>query len=178
MCTCQSISKVSLPRWLVRQGRRLSEKASGGHSVALGSHESKRHHFTWSVIVPPQTAEDYCSSVVSLAWHSAARGELTLDNDFFEGRAHHPNGARLRLSGRGPRLPQPQRADVPLSITRETPFCVETLEDALMRHAKPDIFNADQGSDTCYGTNIIQIFWEGLQFHRRGEGCEVTISFS
>jgi putative transposase len=26
------------------------------------------------------------------------------------------------------------------------PFCVETLEDALARHGKPDIFNTDQGS--------------------------------
>jgi hypothetical protein len=25
-------------------------------------------------------------------------------------------------------------------------FCVETLEDALARHGKPDIFNTDQGS--------------------------------
>jgi transposase InsO family protein len=28
----------------------------------------------------------------------------------------------------------------------DTSFCVETLEDALMRHGKPDIFNTDQGS--------------------------------
>ena len=31
-----------------------------------------------------------------------------------------------------------------LSITMEAAFCVETLEDALARHAKPDIFNTDQ----------------------------------
>ena len=28
----------------------------------------------------------------------------------------------------------------------EAAFCVETLEDALARHAKPEIFNSDQGS--------------------------------
>jgi putative transposase len=28
----------------------------------------------------------------------------------------------------------------------EAAFCVETLEDALARHGKPDIFNTDQGS--------------------------------
>jgi putative transposase len=28
-----------------------------------------------------------------------------------------------------------------LSITTEAAFCVETLEDALARHGKPDIFN-------------------------------------
>ena len=39
-----------------------------------------------------------------------------------------------------------------LSITMEAAFCVETLEDALARHGKPDIFNTDQGSQfTGYG---------------------------
>ena len=33
-----------------------------------------------------------------------------------------------------------------LSITMEAAFCVETLEDALARYGKPDIFNTDQGS--------------------------------
>jgi putative transposase len=33
-----------------------------------------------------------------------------------------------------------------VSITMEATFCVETLEDALARHGKPDIFNTDQGS--------------------------------
>jgi putative transposase len=33
-----------------------------------------------------------------------------------------------------------------LSITMEAAFCVETLEDALACHVKPDIFNTDQGS--------------------------------
>ena len=33
-----------------------------------------------------------------------------------------------------------------LSNTMEAEFCVETLEEALARHAKPGIFNTDQGS--------------------------------
>jgi putative transposase len=33
-----------------------------------------------------------------------------------------------------------------LSITMEAAFCVGTLEDALARHGKPEIFNTDQGS--------------------------------
>src|SRR3974390_3550239 len=33
-----------------------------------------------------------------------------------------------------------------LSITMEAAFCVETLEDALARPGRPDIFNPDQGS--------------------------------
>jgi putative transposase len=34
-----------------------------------------------------------------------------------------------------------------LSITMEAAFCVATLEDALARHGKPDIFNTDQRKD-------------------------------
>ena len=33
-----------------------------------------------------------------------------------------------------------------LSITMEASFCVETLQDALAKHRKPEIFNTDQGS--------------------------------
>ena len=37
-----------------------------------------------------------------------------------------------------------------LSITMEASFCIETLEEALTKHGKPDIFNTDQGSQfTC-----------------------------
>ena len=33
-----------------------------------------------------------------------------------------------------------------LSITMEVAFCLEAVEEALVRHGKPDIFNTDQGS--------------------------------
>ena len=33
-----------------------------------------------------------------------------------------------------------------LSITLETDFCIEALEEALTRFGKPEIFNTDQGS--------------------------------
>jgi putative transposase len=33
-----------------------------------------------------------------------------------------------------------------LSITMETDFCLEAIEEALMKYGKPDIFNTDQGS--------------------------------
>ena len=33
-----------------------------------------------------------------------------------------------------------------LSITMEAAFCIETLEDALGRYGKPEIFNTDRGS--------------------------------
>ena len=33
-----------------------------------------------------------------------------------------------------------------LSITMDTAFCIEALEEALARYGKPEIFNSDQGS--------------------------------
>lgn len=33
-----------------------------------------------------------------------------------------------------------------VSITIEAGFCIEALEEALAKHGKPEIFNADQGS--------------------------------
>jgi putative transposase len=33
-----------------------------------------------------------------------------------------------------------------VSITMETDFCIEALEEALAKHGKPEIFNTDQGS--------------------------------
>ena len=33
-----------------------------------------------------------------------------------------------------------------VSITMETAFCIETLEEALVKHGKPEVFNTDQGS--------------------------------
>ena len=33
-----------------------------------------------------------------------------------------------------------------LSITLETEFCIEAVEQALARHGRPEIFNTDQGS--------------------------------
>jgi putative transposase len=55
-----------------------------------------------------------------------------------------------------------------LSITMEASFCVETLNDALAQHGKPDICNTDQGSQftgaafTCVlTTNNIAVSMDG-----------------
>ena len=48
-----------------------------------------------------------------------------------------------------------------LSITMEAAFCVETLEDALARHGKPDIFNTDQGSQFT-GAAFTSLFMNSL----------------
>jgi putative transposase len=41
-----------------------------------------------------------------------------------------------------------------LSITMEAVFCIETLEDALARYGKPEIFNTDQGALAGNGVAI------------------------
>ena len=55
-----------------------------------------------------------------------------------------------------------------VSITMEASFCVETLEEALAKHGKPEIFNTDQGSQfTCpaftgvLATHAIRISMDG-----------------
>ena len=39
-----------------------------------------------------------------------------------------------------------------LSITMEVAFCVETLQEAMARHGKPEMFNTDQGSQFTGGS--------------------------
>src|ERR1700751_1012065 len=61
---------------------------------------------------------------------------------------------RLRYGNRSLRQALPRFSDREtrrvlswrLSITMEAAFCVETLEDALARHGRPEIFNTDQGA--------------------------------
>jgi putative transposase len=58
-----------------------------------------------------------------------------------------------------------------LSITMETAFCVETLEEALMRHGKPEIFNTDQGSQFTSQsfTGVLKI--NDIAISMDGRGC-------
>ena len=45
-----------------------------------------------------------------------------------------------------------------LSITLETDFCIEAVEEAIYRYGKPEIFNTDQGSQfTSVGFNALLI---------------------
>jgi len=58
-----------------------------------------------------------------------------------------------------------------LSITMEAAFCVETLEDALARHGRPEIFNTDQGSQftgTAF-TNLLA--GHGIAISMDGKGA-------
>ena len=58
-----------------------------------------------------------------------------------------------------------------VSITMEAAFCVETLEDALADHGKPDIFNTDQGSQFT-GTAFTGVLTDnGIAISMDGKGA-------
>ena len=54
-----------------------------------------------------------------------------------------------------------------VSITMEAAFCIETLEDALARFGKPDIFNTDQGSQFT-GTAFTSVLIKKRHRHQHG----------
>ena len=58
-----------------------------------------------------------------------------------------------------------------LSITMEAAFCVETLEDALARHGKPDIFNTDQGSQFTGSAFTGVLATNGIAISMDGKGA-------
>ncbi len=58
-----------------------------------------------------------------------------------------------------------------LSITMEEAFCVETLEDALARHVKPEIFNTDQGSQFTGAAFTGVLIKNGIAISMDGKGA-------
>jgi putative transposase len=58
-----------------------------------------------------------------------------------------------------------------VSITMEAAFCVETLEDALARHGKPDIFNTDQGSQFTGAAFTSVLADNGIAISMDGKGA-------
>ena len=66
---------------------------------------------------------------------------------------------------------EPPRAVWRLSITMEAAFCVETLEDALARHGKPDIFNTDQGSQFTGAAFTGALASNGIAISMDGKGA-------
>ena len=58
-----------------------------------------------------------------------------------------------------------------VSITMEEAFCVETLEDALARHDKPDIFNTDQGSQFTGSAFTGVLASNGIAISMDGKGA-------
>src|SRR3984893_9004348 len=62
------------------------------------------------------------------------------------GRHLHPDGPGLSLPGGDHGLGEPCRAGLAAVDTLGAEFCVEALEEALLLHGRPEIFNPDQGS--------------------------------
>jgi putative transposase len=58
-----------------------------------------------------------------------------------------------------------------VSITMETAFCVETLEEALARHGKPEIFNTDQGSQFTGAAFTGVLIHNGIAISMDGKGA-------
>jgi putative transposase len=58
-----------------------------------------------------------------------------------------------------------------ISITMEAAFCVETLEDALARHGKPEIFNTDQGSQFTGAAFTGALASNGIAISMDGKGA-------
>jgi putative transposase len=58
-----------------------------------------------------------------------------------------------------------------LSITMESAFCVATLEDALARHGKPEIFNTDQGSQFTGAAFTGALANNGIAISMDGKGA-------
>ena len=57
-----------------------------------------------------------------------------------------------------------------LSITMEAAFCIETLEDALARHGRPEIFNTDQGSQFTGAAFTAVLAGNGIAISMDGKG--------
>jgi putative transposase len=58
-----------------------------------------------------------------------------------------------------------------VSITMEATFCVDTLEDALAKHGKPEIFNTDQGSQFTGAAFTSVLTNNGIAISMDGKGA-------
>src|SRR5271154_1257404 len=58
-----------------------------------------------------------------------------------------------------------------LSITMEASFCVETLEDALAHHGRPEIFNTDQGAQFTGSAFTGTLADNGIAISMDGKGA-------
>ena len=65
-----------------------------------------------------------------------------------------------------------------VSITMEAAFCVETIEDALARYGKPEIFNTDQGSQFTGTAFTGMLIKNGIAISMDGKALGGTTSSS
>ena len=57
-----------------------------------------------------------------------------------------------------------------LSITMDTSFCIEALEEALSKYGRPEIFNSDQGAQFTSVAFTGRLKEEGIQISMDGKG--------
>jgi len=57
-----------------------------------------------------------------------------------------------------------------LSVTLETHFCVEALDQAILRYGKPDVFNSDQGSQFTSADFTGRLSAENIRISMDGRG--------
>lgn len=57
-----------------------------------------------------------------------------------------------------------------LSVTLESSFCVEALDQAILLYGKPDIFNSDQGSQFTSTEFTDRLKAEGIRISMDGRG--------
>jgi putative transposase len=58
-----------------------------------------------------------------------------------------------------------------VSISMETGFCIDAVEDALQRYGKPEIFNTDQGSQFTSQAFTGLLKQHGIAISMDGQGC-------
>ena len=57
-----------------------------------------------------------------------------------------------------------------VSITMDTAFCIEALEEAFARHGQPEIFNTDQGSQFTSAAFTDELKARGIKISMDGKG--------
>jgi len=58
-----------------------------------------------------------------------------------------------------------------VSISMDSDFCIDALEDTLAKHGKPEIFNTDQGSQFTSEAFTGVLKREGIRISMDGKGC-------
>lgn len=102
---------------------------------------------------------------------AAGRGDHAPEPGLSNGYHLHPDGARFCLSRCRAGLGDRRVLSWRLSITMEAAFCVETLEDALARHGKPEIFNTNQASQFTGSAFTGVLSHNGIAISMDGKGA-------
>ena len=63
-----------------------------------------------------------------------------------------------------------------LSVTMDTSFCIEALEEAIEKHGRPEIFNTDQGAQFTSEAFTGRLKEEGIQISMDGKAAGPTMS--